>query len=73
LKNIIKKHLDQNKTDEIEITISRNIYGKIVIMGKSKNSQKPRGNKANINKNTKVIKFNNEIISKLLQRINEKN
>jgi hypothetical protein len=42
-------------------------------MGKSKNSQKPRGNKANINKNTKVIKFNNEIISKLLQRINEKN
>lgn len=42
-------------------------------MGKSKNPQKPRGNKENINKNTKVIKFNNEIISKLLQRINEKN
>ncbi len=42
-------------------------------MGKSKNPQKPRGNKANINKNTKVIDFNNEIISKLLQRINEKN
>jgi hypothetical protein len=42
-------------------------------MGKSKNTQKPRGNKANINKNTKVIDFNNEIISKLLQRINEKN
>ena len=42
-------------------------------MGKSKNTQKPRGKKANINKNTKVIDFNNEIISKLLQRINEKN
>lgn len=42
-------------------------------MAKPKNTQKPKGNKANINKNTKVIKFNNEIIAKLLQRVNEKN
>jgi len=73
LKNIIKKHLNQNKKDEIEITISCNIYGKIVIMGKSKNPQKPRGNKANINKNKKIIKFNNDIIADLLKRLNEKN
>jgi hypothetical protein len=42
-------------------------------MGKSKNPQKPRGNKANINKNKKIIKFNNDIIADLLKRINEKN
>ena len=42
-------------------------------MGKSKNPQKPKGNKANINKNKKIIKFNNDIIADLLKRINEKN
>ena len=42
-------------------------------MGKSKNPQKPKGNKANINKNKKIIKLNNDIIADLLKRINEKN
>lgn len=42
-------------------------------MGKSKNPQKPKGNTANINKNKKIIKFNNDIIADLLKRINEKN
>ena len=42
-------------------------------MGKSKNPHKPKGNKVNINKNKKIIKFNNDIIADLLKRVNEKN
>jgi hypothetical protein len=41
------------------------------IMGKSKKSLKPKGNRGNILKNTKIIDKNNEVLSKLKKELSK--
>jgi hypothetical protein len=45
-----------------------NIYN---IMGKTRKPLKPKGNRSNILKNTKIINKNNEVLAKLKKELSE--